>query len=230
MTPILANLQQTALVVGGANAVGFALTAGFQMHHLTDLVGVGSFVLATARLSSINPAFQLKNIPDSRLVLVNLAVGVWGTRLASYLFHRILHIHEDKRLNKFFPQPGEGFFDRTKSNFPIGLGMFWSIQALWGMICLLPVTLLNAAPLDHVQLSLQQGSQALQKAINLPGGIAKMLVCLPILGMGAGLAIEAIADYQKYKFRSNAANDGKWCDVGLWSMSRYPNCKYKRHL
>ena len=38
-----------------------------------------------------------------------------------------------------------------------------------------------------------------------------------------GFLIEAIADYQKYTFRSDPANREKWIQHGLWSRVRHPN-------
>lgn len=38
-----------------------------------------------------------------------------------------------------------------------------------------------------------------------------------------GFSFEAIADYQKSKFKSNPENEGKFIDIGLWSISRHPN-------
>ncbi len=38
-----------------------------------------------------------------------------------------------------------------------------------------------------------------------------------------GLAIESLADLQKYRFINNPANKGKWIDQGLWHYSRHPN-------
>lgn len=38
-----------------------------------------------------------------------------------------------------------------------------------------------------------------------------------------GLVIESLSDSQKYRFRNNPANSGKWMDQGLWKYSRHPN-------
>lgn len=45
---------------------------------------------------------------------------MWGTRLASFLFYRIMTSPEDKRFDTFFPAKGE---------LPIKLAGFWSVQA-----------------------------------------------------------------------------------------------------
>jgi steroid 5-alpha reductase family enzyme len=252
-------LRQTALVIGAANSVGFALSATFHTHILTDLVGVGSFVLATLRLSSLQQ-FQslLTTIPwyDNRLLLINAAVGLWGARLASYLFHRILYIKEDKRLAKFYPQPDEPFFDKKRSNFPINLAYFWSIQALWGFICMLPVTLLNglilATPSTTTTtitplLSISQSGDMIANIIskylplnnpniishnmstfvyNLLRTTGRVLVIIPFMTLFLGIIMETIADYQKYQYKSNPQHANHWCDIGLWSLCRYPNCKF----
>jgi steroid 5-alpha reductase family enzyme len=47
-----------------------------------------------------------------------------------------------------------------------------------------------------------------------------------ILGLAIwliGLIIETVADYQKFKFKNNPENSGKWTNVGLWRKSRHPN-------
>lgn len=38
-----------------------------------------------------------------------------------------------------------------------------------------------------------------------------------------GFVIEAVADYQKFIFKQNVKNKGKWIDSGLWRYSRHPN-------
>lgn len=40
---------------------------------------------------------------------------------------------------------------------------------------------------------------------------------------GLGLMIETISDYQKFVFKSNPKNSGKWIESGLWKYSRHPN-------
>jgi steroid 5-alpha reductase family enzyme len=39
----------------------------------------------------------------------------------------------------------------------------------------------------------------------------------------AGIVIETISDYQKFKFISDKRNKNKWIDSGLWHYSRHPN-------
>lgn len=148
----LTNIGRVGLVVGGCNSLGFAATALLETHKLTDLVGAGSFVAATLTMSYQNGLHKVPfmRFQSPKLVLVNLGVMLWGTRLAAYLFSRVLQVGEDKRLNKFFRKPGETYFDKSRSFYPIKLASFWTIQAAWGFLCLLPVTLLNAVPtLSH---------------------------------------------------------------------------------
>lgn len=38
-----------------------------------------------------------------------------------------------------------------------------------------------------------------------------------------GLVIETIADWQKFEFKKEEKNEGRWTDVGLWNYSRHPN-------
>lgn len=58
----------------------------------------------------------------------------------------------------------------------------------------------------------------MQKDTNLT-----IVTYLGILIFLKGLAIESIADAQKFKFNSNPANKGKWIAIGVWKLSRHPN-------
>eukprot|EP01034_Spumella_vulgaris_P031055 gene31055-38384_t len=51
----------------------------------------------------------------------------------------------------------------------------------------------------------------------------RVLTWLPVASLYGGLLLEAVADYQKSRYRDDKRNDGHWCDVGLFSLSRHPN-------
>ena len=73
---------------------------------------------------------------------------------------------------------------------------------LWVLLTLLPTLLLNSKKED------------------------KELCTRDYVGWGlwlAGMLIECLADYQKFTFRSNLANNDKWISHGLWSTVRHPN-------
>jgi steroid 5-alpha reductase family enzyme len=133
------GLAFSAVVVGGLNFVGYSVTALTGTHKITDLVGTGAFV-ASSILCSWKSHGSFRNMP-LRPLAINLAVGVWGVRLASYLFYRILKTGEDDRLKGFFKAEDEAWFDRSKSFFPVNLAGFWIIQSLWAWVVSMPVTM-----------------------------------------------------------------------------------------
>jgi steroid 5-alpha reductase family enzyme len=236
------NIGRVGMVVGGCNAIGYAVTALLETHKITDLVGAGSFVAATAALVQKNNIFA-NPLMFPKLTLVNLGIMLWGTRLAMFLFKRVLQVGEDKRLSQFFRKPGEGYLDAQKSFFPVKLGVFWVLQAAWGILCLLPVSLLNSIPAAHPS-SVAQSLLSLTGHSPLQTGlptykpawslifwrfifpvISSALRLLPVVGIFLGIAVEAVADAQKNTYRNDKQNEGHWCDRGLWTLSRHPNCK-----
>jgi len=80
--------------------------------------------------------------------------------------------------------------------------MFWTIQGLWVWLTLLPTMILNLKQKD--------------KELNYRDYLGFSLFAV-------GFMIEAVADYQKSKFRSDPANKNKFVNTGLWSVSRHPN-------
>jgi len=96
----------------------------------------------------------------------------------------------------------DGRLDDTLSTVP-GCAGFWWASALWGVFCMLPHNLAAGQPVK-------------QRGFGLPG-----LAGLGIFSLG--LAIETMADYQKWEFKGQPDNRGKFCDVGLWGLSQHPN-------
>jgi steroid 5-alpha reductase family enzyme len=60
-------------------------------------------------------------------------------------------------------------------------------------------------------------------AARFPHAALRLRDYLGALILLVGIAGEALADAQLKNFRSNSANKGEVCDVGLWRWSRHPN-------
>ena len=92
-------------------------------------------------------------------------------------------------------------FDAIKMSFARFL-LAWTLQGLW-------VSFSLAAALAAITSESRPGFDLF--------AVIGLLVWL--LGFG----IEVIADWQKSRFRTQAKNQGKFIDVGLWAWSRHPN-------
>ncbi|KAK6186944.1 hypothetical protein SNE40_006200 [Patella caerulea] len=95
-------------------------------------------------------------------------------------------------------------FDDKRENC-LAFAGFWVFQAVWVFTVSLPVIFVNApaSALRNTDFTPQDGV-----------GIALFII---------GLLSETVADIQKFNFRNNPDNKGKWCAVGLWKLSRHPN-------
>lgn len=94
-------LVLSAAIVGGINLAGFSVTAATHTHKLVDLCGTGSFV-ASSVVVGVQCVQEFKRISPGRPLpirpmIMTAAVALWGTRLASFLFYRIMTSPEDKR-------------------------------------------------------------------------------------------------------------------------------------
>jgi steroid 5-alpha reductase family enzyme len=144
-------------------------------------------------LAVVEFARHLPAMPVRSLVLVAL-VAAWGFRLSIYIGRRSLGQPEDPRYTEMRNAWGASWRLQTY------LKVFWLQGLLLFVIAqpLLAVLRLPAMPLN---------------------GIDQVAESIALFG----LIIEAIADFQKGKFKADPKNKGRICDIGLWSKSRHPN-------
>jgi len=171
-------LSESTKIFVASNLVGFIISLATGSHLHLDLIGTGAFSLSTL------PTLISTNL--TRVKLSSMAVFLWGSKLAGFLFFRALKVKHDTRL------------DETLSTVS-GMGGFWFVSLLWGLICSLPHTLGTT--------STAQGNP--------------LLIKTGVIMYSLGLITESLSDYQKWMFK--VENPTKFCNVGLWSVSQHPN-------
>jgi steroid 5-alpha reductase family enzyme len=131
--------------------------------------------------------------PNARQWLVAALVAIWSLRLGIHIAIRTASITDDPRYAAFAKEWGVNSARR----------MFWFLQnQAFGSI-----------PLGF----------AIFVAARFPDATLRWQDYLGALILFGGIAGEALADAQLKRFRSNPANKGRVCDIGLWRWSRHPN-------
>ncbi|XP_067881014.1 uncharacterized protein si:ch211-210c8.6 [Heterodontus francisci] len=92
-------------------------------------------------------------------------------------------------------------FNKVRNN-PKQFFVYWTLQGVWIFITLLPTLILNT----------QEKDQPLC-VLDYTGWIIWIL----------GFATETVADQQKWNFKSDPENVGKFIQTGVWAYSRHPN-------
>ncbi|RYF94120.1 MAG: DUF1295 domain-containing protein [Caulobacteraceae bacterium] len=117
----------------------------------------------------------------------------WSLRLGSHLWRRVAGAAEDARYAGFRKAWGDTFQSRMFG--------FLQAQALSGALLCLAILVAARNPAPGLAWS----------------DIAAALI------LAGGIAGESLADAQLSRFKADAANKGRVCDVGLWGWSRHPN-------
>ncbi len=118
---------------------------------------------------------------------------LWAIRLGTYLLRRVLIKGKDHRFDEF-------------RHVWWRFGRFWIIQGVSIWVIALPYIVALGSDIEQAELALQ--------SISVPIGALVFLL---------GFLIETIADAQKFKFRLNPDNEGKFMQKGLFSIVRFPN-------
>lgn len=92
-------------------------------------------------------------------------------------------------------------FDKIRNNFFKFAG-FWTLQAVTIFAVMLPTILVLSSKNDKSTM-----------VFTVVGYMIWLI----------GFAIETVADYQKYQFKSKKENKDKWIETGVFRYSRYPN-------
>ena len=78
--------------------------------------------------------------PTLRQWLLIGLVTLYGLRLSSFLFARIISTKSDARFDSFFIHEGEAWFT-APTYYPLKLSFMWIMQIMWVFTVLLPVTI-----------------------------------------------------------------------------------------
>lgn len=96
---------------------------------------------------------------------------------------------------------GDSRFEEMKYQ-PLKFFVAWFLQGVWVWVVCLPLVILNGTLNDSPFL----WSDA-----------------VGVFLWAVGFATETVADWQKFHFKMNPENRGKFVDIGLWKYARYPN-------
>src|SRR6201994_4644513 len=131
--------------------------------------------------------------PNARQGLVAALVTIWSLRLGSHIAVRTWGISDDPRYASFARE--------------------WGLNAPRRMFLFLQNQALGSIPLAF----------AIFVAARFPDDAKRWQDALGALILFAGIAGEALSDFQLKRFRERPANKGRVCDAVLWRWSRHPN-------
>jgi steroid 5-alpha reductase family enzyme len=131
--------------------------------------------------------------PNIRQWLVAALVAIWSLRLGLHIAIRTLPISDDPRYAAFAKE--------------------WGVNSPRRMFVFLQNQALGSIPLVF----------AIFVAARFPSNELRWQDMLGALILLVGIAGEGLADAQLKRFRTDPANQGRVCDVGLWRWSRHPN-------
>ncbi|MBF4509939.1 MAG: DUF1295 domain-containing protein [Aeromicrobium sp.] len=188
--------SQGGVSVGGLPVFAIAIATAYLVQWVAF---VPAYLLRTEKYFDLTGSFTY-------VAVMTLAVALSQARDARSLLLLALVIIWAGRLGPFLfrrvRRAGkDDRFDGIKHSF-VRFLTTWTLQGLW-------VSLTLAAALGAVTAAEKPPIDA--------------LAVLGAMTWAIGFGIEAVADAQKSRFRSDPANKGAFVSSGLWSRSRHPN-------
>ncbi|ORY72897.1 hypothetical protein BCR35DRAFT_293970 [Leucosporidium creatinivorum] len=172
----------------------FLVSFTLQTDKLTDFGGSINFLL----LAFLTLFLGNESNFVARNIIASVFVMIWSIRLGGFLFFRVLKTGKDGR------------FDEMRAHFFKFAG-FWTFQLFWVWTVSLPVTILNSPNV----------SDAASGGGHLAFGTAGDIIGVILFALG--FLLEAIADQQKYLFKSSKPPKGAIMTKGVWRFMRHPN-------
>lgn len=184
--------------VGGAPA---ALALGALALGLQWLAWIPAALLRTERFYDLVGSASFLTLAASACWVAVQAEGLSGRGLLAAGLVAVWALRLGWYLANRVGRHGDGRFDEIKVS-PTRFWVAWTLQGLWVFWTGLAAWIL----ILHPGPAAWTGWDA--------GGLAVWAL---------GFAVEVVADRQKAAFRADPANQGRWIDEGLWSLSRHPN-------
>lgn len=125
-------------------------------------------------------------------LIISLAL-IWGIRLGSFLYKRVMNEVEDGRYRYLREYCGKYA--------QLVMFIFFQIQATWTILFALPFW---------------AASRNIDSNLGILDASGLLIWAIAITG-------EVISDKQLHNFRMDNENKGKVCNIGLWYYSRHPN-------
>jgi steroid 5-alpha reductase family enzyme len=139
--------------------------------------------------------FLLGQGDGTRKLLIGSMVTIWSLRLGGYLWIRVAKHHPEE----------DGRYAALREQYPRHTWLmffgFFQLQALLLVLLSVPFAMTASNPAAGISGWEWAGAG---------------LWFVAMLG-------EALADFQLHRFRSDRANKGRTCKIGLWRLSRHPN-------
>ncbi|WP_037608617.1 DUF1295 domain-containing protein [Streptacidiphilus rugosus] len=195
--PWAAFAANLAAAAGAALAVllaTFAIALVKGIHRIVD--SAWGLAFAAVAVTSCAVAAAGGHGDPGRRALVTALTVAWGLRLCLHIAWRGRGHGEDPRYERMLAKAGPGAARRAW----YALRMVYLLQAALVWLISLPVQAACYAP--------------------EPVGV---LAVVAALVWGAGVAFEAVGDWQLRAFKADPANRGRIMDRGLWAWTRHPN-------